>query len=109
MAGASRRGYGADGIYVDHRGCCPGRRPSQDLFWALARSGLAGFRRGREADPRGQAVQAGAAPGDALLAGVIVPLGTRTGEEAVMGYRLQMSAGIYDWLAELRSSDPPAA
>ena len=26
-----------------------------------------------------------------------------------MGYRLQMSAEIYDWLAELRGSDPPAA
>jgi phage shock protein A len=26
-----------------------------------------------------------------------------------MGYRLQMSAEIYDWLAELRDSDPPAA
>lgn len=26
-----------------------------------------------------------------------------------MGYRLQMSAEIYDWLAELRVSDPPAA
>jgi hypothetical protein len=29
--------------------------------------------------------------------------------EVVMGYRLQMSAEIYDWLAELRGSDPPAA
>src|SRR5690242_5002958 len=26
-----------------------------------------------------------------------------------MGYRLQMSAEIYDWLADLRDSDPPAA
>ena len=26
-----------------------------------------------------------------------------------MGYRLRMSAEIYDWLAELRDSDPPAA
>jgi hypothetical protein len=26
-----------------------------------------------------------------------------------MGYRLQMSAEIHDWLAELRDSDPPAA
>jgi hypothetical protein len=26
-----------------------------------------------------------------------------------MGYRLQMSAEIYDWLAELRASDPSAA
>ena len=26
-----------------------------------------------------------------------------------MGYRLEMSAEIYDWLAELRDSDPPAA
>jgi len=26
-----------------------------------------------------------------------------------MGYRLQMSAEIYDWLAELRDSNPPAA
>jgi hypothetical protein len=26
-----------------------------------------------------------------------------------MGYRLKMSAEIYDWLAELRDSDPPAA
>jgi hypothetical protein len=26
-----------------------------------------------------------------------------------MGYRLQMSAEIYDWLAELRGSDPPTA
>ena len=26
-----------------------------------------------------------------------------------MGYRLQMSAEIYDWLAELRGSDPAAA
>jgi len=26
-----------------------------------------------------------------------------------MGYRLQMSAEIYDWLAELRGSDPSAA
>ena len=26
-----------------------------------------------------------------------------------MGYRLQMSAEIRDWLAELRDSDPPAA
>ena len=26
-----------------------------------------------------------------------------------MGYRLQMSAEIYDWLADLRGSDPPAA
>ena len=26
-----------------------------------------------------------------------------------MGYRLQMSAEIYDWLAELRGSDPPSA
>jgi phage shock protein A len=26
-----------------------------------------------------------------------------------MGYRLRMSAEIYDWLAELRGSDPPAA
>jgi hypothetical protein len=26
-----------------------------------------------------------------------------------MGYRLQMSAEIYDWLTELRGSDPPAA
>src|SRR5579871_449427 len=26
-----------------------------------------------------------------------------------MGYRLAMSAEIYDWLAELRYSDPPAA
>jgi transcriptional regulator with XRE-family HTH domain len=26
-----------------------------------------------------------------------------------MGYQLQMSAEIYDWLAELRGSDPPAA
>ena len=26
-----------------------------------------------------------------------------------MGYRLQMSAEIYDWLAELCDSDPPAA
>jgi hypothetical protein len=29
--------------------------------------------------------------------------------EVVMGYRLQMSAEIYDWLAELRGSDPSAA
>jgi hypothetical protein len=27
----------------------------------------------------------------------------------VMGYRLRMSAEIYDWLAELRDSDPPSA
>jgi hypothetical protein len=26
-----------------------------------------------------------------------------------MSYRLEMSAEIYDWLAELRDSDPPAA
>ena len=26
-----------------------------------------------------------------------------------MGYRLRMSAEIYDWLAELCDSDPPAA
>jgi hypothetical protein len=26
-----------------------------------------------------------------------------------MGYRLQMSAEIYDWLTELRDSDPPSA
>ncbi len=26
-----------------------------------------------------------------------------------MGYRLQMSAEIRDWLADLRDSDPPAA
>ena len=26
-----------------------------------------------------------------------------------MGYRLQMSEEIYDWLAELRGSDPSAA
>ncbi len=26
-----------------------------------------------------------------------------------MGYRLQMSAEIHDWLADLRDSDPPAA
>jgi hypothetical protein len=26
-----------------------------------------------------------------------------------VGYRLQMSAEIYDWLAELRGSDPPSA
>ena len=26
-----------------------------------------------------------------------------------MGYRLRMSAEIYEWLAELRDSDPPAA
>ena len=26
-----------------------------------------------------------------------------------MGYRLQMSVEIYDWLAELRGSDPSAA
>ena len=26
-----------------------------------------------------------------------------------MGYRLRMSAEIYDWLADLRDSDPPAA
>ena len=26
-----------------------------------------------------------------------------------MGYRLKMSAEIYDWLAELRDSDPPTA
>ena len=26
-----------------------------------------------------------------------------------MGYRLQMSAEIYDWLADLRDGDPPAA
>ena len=26
-----------------------------------------------------------------------------------MGYRLQMSAEIYDWLAELRGSDPSVA
>ena len=26
-----------------------------------------------------------------------------------MGYRLQMSAEIYDWMADLRDSDPPAA
>src|SRR5689334_1309285 len=26
-----------------------------------------------------------------------------------MGYRLQMSEEIYDWLADLRDSDPPAA
>ena len=25
-----------------------------------------------------------------------------------MGYRLQMSAEIHDWLADLRDSDPPA-
>src|SRR6266581_1570582 len=27
----------------------------------------------------------------------------------VMGYRLQMSAEIRDWLADLRDTDPPAA
>ena len=26
-----------------------------------------------------------------------------------MGYRLQLSAEMYDWLAELRDSDSPAA
>ena len=26
-----------------------------------------------------------------------------------MGYRLKMSAEIYEWLAELRDSDPPTA
>ena len=26
-----------------------------------------------------------------------------------MGYQLKMSAEIYEWLAELRDSDPPAA
>ena len=26
-----------------------------------------------------------------------------------MGYRVQLSAEIYDWLAELRDSDSPAA
>jgi Helix-turn-helix len=33
---------------------------------------------------------------------------TDIGEEAAMGYRLQMSAEIHDWLADLRDSDPPA-
>jgi hypothetical protein len=90
MAGASRPGY-----YSDHRGDCRASTLSQDLFRVLARGGLAGFRRGREAVRRKVSGETRTEVKDKLKA---LHSELDAGVRSAAGYTVEKAAA--DWLDE---------